>query len=421
MTINEQFTEMVDSLTITNMEEIQSSISEITRKLNKSYYGITNDYDSHMYLVGSMGRKTAIKGNSDIDIIFDFPMELFDKYDGYSGNGQSSLLQDVKNTLLERYTKTTIRGDGQVVVIAFDKYTIELVPGFKQSDDSFKYPDTHNGGSWKTTNPLDEQKACNTKTLITSDRYLKICKSIRQWKNNDGIEFPGILIDTLVFNAFTDNNNYYSDFTLYEVFKKVLKYISNLNTKQSYWFAMGSNQQVYNTKDGAFIKDAKSFREDIDACDTDSEEKRVLSNHFGNAYFSASERGKNEAFIEEMFPIDIRYELRINCKVTQNGFRDLLLRSELTNKYFFLPKAKSLEFFVEKTSCPLPFTVYWKVRNVGESAIRRNCIRGNIVKDAGSMKKREHTDFNGPHYVECFLVKNGVCVARNRINVPIKE
>ena len=45
-------------------------------------------------------------------------------------------------------------------------------------------------------------------------------------------------------------------------------------------------------------------------------------------------------------------------------------------------------------------------------------IRGNIDK-TNSKHHYEHTDFAGSHYVECFLVKNNVCVARDRIDVPI--
>lgn len=33
--------------------------------------------------------------------------------------------------------------------------------------------------------------------------------------------------------------------------------------------------------------------------------------------------------------------------------------------------------------------------------------------------QKEHTDFQGEHYVECYLVKNNVCVAKGHIDVPI--
>ena len=45
-------------------------------------------------------------------------------------------------------------------------------------------------------------------------------------------------------------------------------------------------------------------------------------------------------------------------------------------------------------------------------------VRGNIVKESGA-HHIENTEFEGEHYVECFLVKNNVCVARDRIEVPI--
>ncbi|WP_191992129.1 nucleotide-binding domain-containing protein [Peribacillus tepidiphilus] len=32
----------------------------------------------------------------------------------------------------------------------------------------------------------------------------------------------------------------------------------------------------------------------------------------------------------------------------------------------------------------------------------------------------EETSFKGNHYVECYIVKNGECVAKQRINVEIK-
>ena len=33
----------------------------------------------------------------------------------------------------------------------------------------------------------------------------------------------------------------------------------------------------------------------------------------------------------------------------------------------------------------------------------------------------EESSFEGDHYVECYIVKNGVCVAKDRIEVPISK
>ena len=90
----------------------------------------------------------------------------------------------------------------------------------------------------------------------------------------------------------------------------------------------------------------------------------------------------------------------------------------LHDRYALLAHNRQLDFYIKETDCPKPYNIWWKVRNVGPEAIRRNMIRGNIMK-SNSDHHYEHTDFAGPHYVECYLIKNGVCVAKDRIDVPI--
>ncbi|MER7908129.1 nucleotidyltransferase, partial [Streptomyces sp. NPDC095614] len=65
----------------------------------------------------------------------------------------------------------------------------------------------------------------------------------------------------------------------------------------------------------------------------------------------------------------------------------------------------------------ISYSIYWKTRNRGTEAVARKKQRGEIVK--GTSQKVEPTSFNGPHYVECYIVSNGVCVAKDRIDVPI--
>ena len=126
----EQFENFCDAILIDNLSEIQTTVGEIAKKLNSEYYETQGDKESNIYIVGSIGRGTAIKNCSDVDLIFDLPQSVYDRFDAYEDNGQSALLQEIKSVLKERYPRTDMRGDGQVVVIEFDKYTIELVPGF---------------------------------------------------------------------------------------------------------------------------------------------------------------------------------------------------------------------------------------------------------------------------------------------------
>lgn len=69
---------------------------------------------------------------------------------------------------------------------------------------------------------------------------------------------------------------------------------------------------------------------------------------------------------------------------------------------------------------PEPFTIKWKVLNCGSEAQKCNCIRGQIVDDTGYKKCNESTNFRGEHVVECYAIKDGIVVARDRIDVPIQ-
>ena len=177
------FDVLCSNIELDNFDEMEKSSKSIAKKLNSVYYDLDNDDTSHLYIVGSVGRKTAIKGSSDLDILFDLPSDTYKKFDAYESNGQSALLQEVKKFLQERYPKTDISGDGQVVVIEFSRYTVELVPGFKQADGRFKYPDTNNGGSWKYTDPLPEQDTCQESDNNSNCKYFDFFHILRKWKN----------------------------------------------------------------------------------------------------------------------------------------------------------------------------------------------------------------------------------------------
>ena len=88
-----------EEIRLDNLTEMQTTAGEIAKKLNKHYYSMEKDTKSHLYIVGSVGRNTAIRGSSDLDILFDLPVSIYKKYDGYESNGQSQLLQDVKSVL----------------------------------------------------------------------------------------------------------------------------------------------------------------------------------------------------------------------------------------------------------------------------------------------------------------------------------
>ena len=124
-----------------------------------------------------------------------------------------------------------------------------------------------------------------------------------------------------------------------------------------------------------------------------------------------------EQFIEDLYPINLSYRCSVSCHVNGNGWRPKPLSEFLQILKRYLPHNFEIRCVMVYTDCPQPYRVFWKVKNVGPEAERRNQIRGEIEEKGNSIV--EHSNFFGNHYIECYIVKNGVCVARTRIDVPI--
>ena len=134
--------------------------------------------------------------------------------------------------------------------------------------------------------------------------------------------------------------------------------------------------------------------------------------------FSANMFSDHEEFIEDKYLVDIRYDLKVDCVITRNGFREALL-SALLAKGSRISRVRSLDFTFH-TNAPEPYEVKWKARNVGVEAERRDCLRGEIINsNRKNFVRHESADFLGPHYMECYIIKDNIVIARDRIDVPI--
>jgi hypothetical protein len=430
MTVTEMFQQFENNLAIDNREQISARYGEITCCLNKKYRE-TESKTANSLQVGSYGRYTAIKGVSDLDMIYIMPKSEWERF---KDGGQSALLQEVKGPIKDRYPKTIIRADGQVVVVSFDNYEIEVVPAFEQEDGSFKYPDTNNGGSWPITKPRSEIKAISDSDKDKNYNLRPMCKMVRAWKNKHGLEIGGLLIDTLAHNFLKSTTEYDTKSYLYYDFmmRDLFKYLSEL-TDQEYYLAPGSSQRVYVKK--KFQKKAKkAYDLCLKAIEADGQVgvnkkwKKIFGRPFPDAVSAQLEAAVSKAetywdnteqFIEDKYPVDIRYSLQIDCEVSQNGFREHTLLYMLQQRIPLL-SSKKLVFRVTSIDVPYDYHLEWKVLNRGEIAKQKNQIRGQIVRDGGQRQKEEHTSFRGEHVVECYAIRNGVVVAKDRIDVPIQ-
>ena len=416
------------NLAVKNADAISRSYRQVTEKLNLKYY----KYESstlHCRQVGSYGRHTAVDGVSDLDMVFILPWEVYERFQKYENNKQSSLLGEVRLALIEKFPNRTVRAQQQVVSIDFYDYIVEVVPAFLNEDGSYTYPDANNGGTWKTCNPVAEIEEINNLHKLKNYNLKRLCKMIRAWKNDHGVPMKGMLIDTLCYQFFKNTTAYdtrtYSSYG--EMTKDFFAYIISIDQEKQDWRAPGSGSIV--TKNGNFHPKAKkAFRRLQEALDNPNSAHEKWSTVFGEHFPEHIEKEQQQAILDSKlkyfeefagrkFRLDIKYNLEVDCTVKNEGgrLRSLMARAGV----YKIPIHRELTFYVSKIDVPGDFKLYWKVRNIGKEAISRDMLRGNIIRDSGAHQITEKTSFEGEHFVECFAVKENVCVARGRIIVPI--
>jgi len=234
------------------VSDIQKRYHQITKRINLDYWN-SDSITQHSLYVGSYGRGTEI-WTSDIDIIVQLPYRTYEKFNSYTRNGQSALLQEVKSVLQKTYSKSYVKGDGQVVCLDFyDGISFEIVPAFVNTDDSYTYPDTHEGGSWQTTNPKKEIEAMNIRNNDTNKNLKQLCRMARAWKQNCNVPMSGILIDTLAYKFINDWKYKKQSYSYYDYMSRdFFQYLKNLNDNQIFWLAPGSQRCVWKTGDFRF-------------------------------------------------------------------------------------------------------------------------------------------------------------------------
>ncbi|MDQ6758954.1 MAG: nucleotidyltransferase [Acidobacteriota bacterium] len=246
MGLADWFSGFCTALQVDNGSVISARYKAITRRLNTDYWDTVSD-TAHSLYGGSYGRNTAIHGISDIDMIFQLPYAVYERYNSYSGNGQSALLQNVKTSIERTYSTTSLKADGQVILVPFtDGVNFDVLPAFLNKNNSYTYPNANNGGSWKATDPRAEIEAFRLRNTACNYNLMPLCRMMRAWKAGWGVPISGLLIDTLAYQFIEnyehrDKSYIYYDFMCRDFFQ----WMANQSGEQEFWRAPGSGHYAY--------------------------------------------------------------------------------------------------------------------------------------------------------------------------------
>ena len=198
-----------------HIADAQTKLKGVISTLNSAFWNHSHE-SKNAFLVGSWGKRTAVRPPNDVDLFFIAPATIFQEFNGKAGNVQSQLLQRFRSILLERYPQTDIRGDGQVVVVGFNSLTIEVVPAFPILGGGYHICDTNGGGRWKPVDPDAEIVGMNAADHDFVGNARKLVRMIKQWARYRNVPLKGFHIEHLVKEflgqcSFATNDEYWFD------------------------------------------------------------------------------------------------------------------------------------------------------------------------------------------------------------------
>ncbi len=117
--------------------------------------------------------------------------------------------------------------------------------------------------------------------------------------------------------------------------------------------------------------------------------------------------------IPPVWPVSLQYQVSIKGTIHPGSPRSKV-KWPMSQRP--VPKNAWLRFEA-KTNVPEPFEVRWQVVNTGQDAIAADCLRGDEFEESNGPTKYvrwEATAYRGTHWIEAFIIRNGVCVARSQ-------
>jgi hypothetical protein len=274
--VTRRFKSFQDNLTLAPAQVVdgQSKVEGVVRSLNRWYW--SNSTTGNFFYAGSWAKSTAVRPPNDIDILYVPPVDVYHRFNQQVWNGQSALLQGVKDALRRTYPQTQMRGDGQVVVVGFNSISIEVVPAFPAQGHGFLICETSNGGRWKHVDAIGEFNALGRADEQFRGNVRKLTRIIKQWKRHclvpiKSFHIEQLVIETLQNRSYGGSDEFWFDWLVRDVF-------AHMVGRADGWFSMpGLVVEQVNLGSEWIGKAETAHRRAVKACEYERSNMDVLA------------------------------------------------------------------------------------------------------------------------------------------------
>ncbi|MFH1909591.1 MAG: hypothetical protein ABIJ72_00120 [bacterium] len=442
--VNTKFREYARTLSPKEIER------DLVSKTYKSFCDLLGE--NNCLQIGSYPRFTAITPVHDLDILY--ILENWDEDAHNSSEALENLIETLKNNYENptNYTAEFASRQTHSVGVLFkdasgdEIISVDIIPSYIFStnefgEDTYKIPEVakkrHGSGrndfyqelsrehkemGWISSDPRGYIKVASETDTRTNGEFRKTIKIIKRWKDNladenENLKLKSFHIEQVVTEIFNKNQSadiFEAMFTFFFELPEVVATPNQINDRMNYdkfiddylaELTSESIEQIRYARDG-FLRKLEALK------GSDSMESLLQIDFY--------KRKNSEEFL---FDKRIKTFIDTNLRFKADGFvkplsghshgwlsESIPLQKGLTRGG---ERKRMIEFSV-RTDIPSATEHRWKVKNSDSCEQPRGEITLNQTKN-----HPESTEYVGDHYVECYAIQGGICIARSRVNVKI--
>lgn len=419
---------------ISNIEPKKSTIEYVSSIQNNirdflSTHETYSDIYDNSFLSGSYAKHTCIRPSCndkkrDVDIIV---------VTNHTINDDSKIvLYELFDALVSSSKYSTAQIQHHSIGIEMSQVSIDVVPVISDEDDPDLYYICDSfSGNWTLTDPKGHKSWSTEVNQSNNNMYKPLVKIFKWWRKVNcptDTKYPkGIVLEKIIADNL-GNSDASTESLFIETINKIIQ-----SYKETYVdigkLPIISDPSVKNASNNllssysfydfsAFIDKLIEHTKLINRNGTTNDTWREI---LGNEFPQAND-DERKSFLSEFACTYAKHRQKSKWPFQRGYAAMIALRAEDTDGSIIpyesngkpLKKGINLHFRA-LTSAQKPYTVMWQITNTGEEAKNAGCLRGDFYSsDEGLNGRHEQTSYTGSHAVQCYIIKNNICIAKSK-------
>lgn len=417
---------------LSNIEPSKSTVSYISSiQTNLRTYLKTHDGYSSVYrdsfLSGSYAKHTSIRPvkddkKRDVDIIV--------VTEHLKSDDSAEVLQELCDVLLESTKYDTAEIQHHSVGVEMGQVSVDIVPVIIDSDDDTVYwiCDSESG-NWTKTDPKGHEDWSTSVNQDNNNNYKPLIKIFKWWRHMncpDDKRYPkGITLEKIIADNLGDSTASTEDFLIETMENIVAAYKEEYSDKgrlpriDDPSEKIESNDLLAGYKGDDFNAFIDKINDQIRTLNDEGTDNDTWRKILGTEFPKSNEQ---KSTLNYLLCERASHRKKMKWPFARDGavFIKLVVKDRNGNIIPYESNGEALE-----KGCSLHFKAYsgikksyyvmWQITNNGEEARVAKCLRGDFERsNEGENGRLEYTQYKGCHSVQCFIIRNNICLAKSK-------